>query len=175
MQGYIKEIENVISVEECTQIIKSSENRGFSKATINNTMNTDIRKSSRVVIDDEDFSRIFYERLKHHIPHTFKGFNFAYINPFFRVLKYNIGDEFKPHTDGQFVDKNNNVSKLTLLLYLNEDYKGGYTSILTDNKWMSIVPKQGKVLLQEQSILHAVFPIEEGIKYVIRTDLMYKV
>jgi hypothetical protein len=35
--------------------------------------------------------------------------------------------------------------------------------------------KYGKVLLQEQSILHAVFPIEEGIKYVIRTDLMYKV
>jgi prolyl 4-hydroxylase len=166
---YLKELDNILSKDECNSLISLAESKGFEKAPFNNSLNSEIRKSSRVIITDIDLADKLYERIKEYIPS-------GTINPYFRFLKYTKGDEFKPHTDGQYYDKQSNtISKLTLLIYLNEDYKGGYTTLNKDNNWCSITPKAGKILLQDQRILHAVFPLEEGVKYVIRTDIMYKV
>ena len=173
--GYLKEIDNVFTVEECKTLINKAERLGFTKASFNDSINTDIRKSSRIIIPDSILANDLYDRINEYIPVSFKGYNFSHINPYFRFLKYTKGDEFKPHTDGEYRE-GNKVSKFTLLIYLNEEYKGGYTSIsLGENlkSWFSIVPKYGKVIIQEQSILHAVFPLQEGTKYVIRTDIMY--
>lgn len=166
---YLKELDNILSKDECNSLISLAESKGFEKAPFNNSINSEIRKSSRVIITDTDLACKIYERIRDYIPNGSD-------NPYFRFLKYTKGDEFKSHTDGQYYDKQSNtISKLTLLIYLNEDYKGGYTTLNKDNKWCSITPKTGKILLQDQRILHAVFPLEKGVKYVIRTDIMYKI
>jgi prolyl 4-hydroxylase len=170
--GYLKEIDNVFTVEECKNLINKAEQTGFTKALFNESINTEIRKSSRIIITDNKLANDLYERINDHIPVSFKGYNFSHINPYFRFLKYTKGDEFKPHTDGEYRE-GNKVSKFTILIYLNDEYKGGYTSIYSNENWFSIVPKYGKVIIQDQSILHAVFPLQEGTKYVIRTDIMY--
>jgi prolyl 4-hydroxylase len=164
---YLKELDNILSLEECNSLIFLAESKGFEKAPFNDSLNSEIRKSSRVIITDIDLADKLYERIKTYIPS-------GTINPYFRFLKYTKGDEFKPHTDGNYYDKKSNkISKLTLLIYLNQDYKGGYTTFNKDGNWFSITPKIGKVVLQDQRILHAVFPLEEGIKYVVRTDIMF--
>lgn len=41
--------------------------------------------------------------------------------------------------------------------------------------FIDIVPRQGRALIFEQrGIMHSGEPINEGIKYTIRTDLLYK-
>lgn len=170
---YLKEIDNILSAEECNSLISLAESRGFEKAPFNSSLNPEVRKSSRVIITEPELAHKLYERVKDYIPD-------GIINPYFRFLKYTKGDEFKPHTDGQYYDKyTDRISKQTLLIYLNEDYKGGcyttFRSIEEYNKWFSITPKIGKILIQDQTLIHAVFPLKEGVKYVIRTDIMYKI
>ena len=60
-----------------------------------------------------------------------------------------------------------------MLIYLNDDYEGGNTKFLFDNE-ISIIPKIGLICLMDQNILHEVPKLVSGIKYVIRTELMYK-
>ena len=59
-----------------------------------------------------------------------------------------------------------------MLIYLNDDYEGGNTKFLFDNE-ISIIPKIGLICLMDQNILHEVPNIINGVKYVIRTELMY--
>ena len=59
-----------------------------------------------------------------------------------------------------------------MLIYLNDDYEGGNTKFLFDNE-ISIIPKIGLICLMDQNILHEVPKLINGVKYVIRTELMY--
>ena len=61
-----------------------------------------------------------------------------------------------------------------MLIYLNDDYEGGNTKFLfDDSNEISIIPKIGLICLMDQNILHEVPNIINGVKYVIRTELMY--
>ena len=59
-----------------------------------------------------------------------------------------------------------------MLIYLNDDYEGGNTKFLFDNE-ISIIPTIGLICLMDQNILHEVPKLINGVKYVIRTELMY--
>jgi len=55
---------------------------------------------------------------------------------------------------------------------LNEDFEGGTTMLITNNQ--VITPKTGMLLLFDHKILHAGLPVTSGTKYVLRTDVMYR-
>ena len=100
---------------------------------------------------------------------------FSEINPRFRFLKYNNGDYFTKHADEHYKNDKNEISLITVLIYPNNDYEGGNTKFLFDDKnEISITPKIGLICLMDQNILHEVPNIINGVKYVIRTELMYK-
>ena len=55
--------------------------------------------------------------------------------------------------------------------------QGGETAFLSMNLKRSykVAPKVGRVLLfQHRSLLHSGEEVENGLKYTLRTDLMYK-
>lgn len=54
--------------------------------------------------------------------------------------------------------------------------KGGETTFLNNslNVRIPVVPKPGRVLIFEHQLLHEGSKLIDGIKYVIRTDIMYK-
>ena len=174
-------INNVFSDEECSNLIIYSENVGYVQASSyidkykKEHFFLEIRKSLRCVIDSIDFSKILYKRIAHIIPNKYNDMEFSEINPRFRFLKYNNGDFFAKHTDEHYKNDKNEISLITVLIYLNDDYEGGNTNFLFDDtNEISIMPKIGLICLMDQNILHEVPNITNGIKYVIRTELMYK-
>ena len=61
-------------------------------------------------------------------------------------------------------------SQFTLMVYLNDDLQGGETTFTR----LSIKPETGTALLFFHQIEHAGAPVTTGVKYVLRTDVMYR-
>ena len=92
-------------------------------------------------------------------------------------MKYHPGDFFRIHKDGSFVRENGERSLITMLFYLNEGYKGGKTTFYKPNQKdvnLKVIPKTGMILLHDHMVDHGVPELKTGVKYVIRTDVMYK-
>ena len=56
------------------------------------------------------------------------------------------------------------------MIYLNDNYQGGETSFND----VIIKPKQGMALIFQHDVEHAGNPVTQGAKYVLRTDIMYR-
>jgi prolyl 4-hydroxylase len=92
-------------------------------------------------------------------------------------LKYHPGDFFRIHKDGNYVRENGETSLITMLFYLNEGYKGGKTVFYKpsgNQVNLKVIPKTGMILLHDHMIDHCVPELKKGVKYVIQTDVMYK-
>jgi hypothetical protein len=169
---YVNIIEDVFTIEECQKLIEISEKKGYTYET----SFLDKRKSKRSIIDNDMFSERLFNIIYKYLPLTYNNKNIKYINPRFRFLKYDIGDYFTRHRDGNYVDAEGNQSLITILIYLNNDYEGGYTTFFSDpddyNGYI-IVPKPGMICLMDQEIGHEVNSLISGNKYVIRTEIMY--
>ncbi len=56
------------------------------------------------------------------------------------------------------------------MVYLNDDFTGGST----DFGWESVVPRQGMALVFPHRLRHQGSAVVNGVKYVLRTDVMYR-
>ena len=92
------------------------------------------------------------------------------LNERFRYYRYTRGQRFAWHHDGYFERSNGERSLLSFLIYLNEGYEGGATKF----EWTHVRGKTGMGLLFPHGLVHEGSPVlGEGVKYVIRTDVMY--
>jgi hypothetical protein len=114
-----------------------------------------------------------------------------------RFYKYKKNEEYPEHMDGSYsrtVTHNNDLKQsykqhsfLTLLIYLNDDFEGGETKFFPDKQHCrflrdienkqpvhTIEPKQGMALINIHNILHEGSKVQSGIKYVLRTDILYQ-
>lgn len=110
------------------------------------------------------------------------------LNERMRFLKYGKGQYFRPHFDGSFrVPGGDETSFYTLHLYLNgvgdesEEGKGklegGATTFHAEDERpdLDVDPKTGRVLIfQHQGLMHSGADVLAGVKYTLRTDLMYR-
>lgn len=183
LREYFQIVSGALSVKWCEEAIADAEKRGFVDASLYTDrngveyFNYERRKSKRCIIDVEPaVVEGIWERICDVVPATWAdGAAVVGINPRLRVLKYLPGGEFKIHADGQYRAPNGDESKLTILIYLNDNYTGAYTTlVLDDGRHVPIVPHTGDIAIQDQDILHYVPPLEDGVKYVIRTDIMYR-
>ena len=80
----------------------------------------------------------------------------ACLNKHIKLLRYKVGDNFNgKHGDDTHVeeiDRAVHKSLLILMIYLNDDYKGGDTTICRDHskrktEEVEIVPKTGKLVI----------------------------
>ncbi|MBH0056370.1 2OG-Fe(II) oxygenase [Pseudoalteromonas sp. SWXJZ94C] len=101
---------------------------------------------------------------------TFSDTKAIELSPHFRFYKYFRGHKFNMHKDGKQKIKENET-RLTLLIYLNDDYTGGDTLFRTDN--ISINPVTGTALCFEHHEWHKGSVVTSGVKYVLRTDIVY--
>lgn len=127
------------------------------------------------------------------------------INARFRFYRYHTGDFFKTHSDGAWpgsrVIKGELVadaypdrwSQMTFLIFLSEDFEGGSTQFIInknnpehpvlnmdDVKTVNIRTPIGGVLCFPHGMhplhrLHSSEKITAGIKYIIRSDVLYEV
>ena len=189
----------VLTESECQALIQRAEEKGFEQALVNvgggkQVKMDDVRNSGRCIIIDPSMAELVHQRimakLKDH-PHLLnylkdwelKGKLHAVgCNELFRLLQYEPGCYFKPHFDGCFVrrdeageDRRGELSQATILLYLNEGYKGGSTAFLNheETAGYDVVPQTGSVLLFEHHCYHEGALLRKGCKYVARTEVMY--
>ena len=181
MSKILQSIYNVFSEKECKDLINVVEKIGFTKASLFTDVDgkehyhTDVRNSMRKIIDDDGFAKLLEKRIYEHIPKTYNGLTYHSINRRFRFLKYEKGGFFARHKDNNYKTKDT-ISLITILIYLNEDYKGGYTTFFAnvdDKEGFTLEPKTGMISLMDQDIGHYVPELVEGVKYVIRTELQY--
>lgn len=181
--GFLHTLQNVLSPEECAAIIEIAEGIGFVPVSLYTDITgkehfSENRKSARCIVDSHEFVRRLWLRIQHVAPPTW-GVTAATcvgLNERLRILRYDPGDEFLPHSDGSYVSPSGAISKLTVLLYLNVGYEGGFTQFVdsTQSAWVPIQPSVGSVAIQDQALVHRVPPVLSGRKYAIRTEVMYQ-
>lgn len=179
LPGLVLKISDVFSADECSAVIQIAEKAGFVRASFFTDKDgvehySEIRKSERCILDSKPFAAEVFRRLLPHLPAEVNGCKVVGVNERLRILKYGPGDEFKLHSDGSYTSPiDGSYSVLTILLYLNEGYEGGFTTFLdTNSAYIELVPHVGMVTLQEQPLLHLVPPLKKGVKYVLRTEVM---
>lgn len=144
-------------------------------------MRTAIRNNERLQLHDEELAREIALALAGAAPSlspdAAPGRAYAGVGADFRVYKYVPGQFFKPHRDGDTVT-GDVVSLVTMLVYLN-DADGGATVLMPDGfgnsaSWITVQPRAGDVLLFSHAMWHEGRPVVAGEKYVLRTDLLFR-
>lgn len=174
---YIIQVDSAFNEAECRQLIKRIESLGPEVATINTfrgvEVDRDVRNNDRVMIDDVDLAETVMRRIGSRAPAFIHGHELVGANERFRCYRYQAGMRFKPHADGCFRRNDQERSFYSALVYLNEEFVGGATTFLTEPE-VAITPQTGKILLFQHPIIHEGSLVTEGVKYVARTDIMYR-
>ncbi|NQZ78838.1 MAG: 2OG-Fe(II) oxygenase, partial [Ekhidna sp.] len=134
-----------------------------------------------------------WERSKHLVTEEWNNQTAKGINARFRFYKYKEGDFFKPHTDGAWTGSrviNDKLvgdaypglySQYTYLILLSEDFEGGATQFMVnanDSNVVNVRTPVGGVLCFPHGrhplhCLHSSEEITKGVKYIIRTDILF--
>ena len=177
---YILKVPDLLSAAECQDLIDKIESLGPERATINTIGGTalrpDVRNNDRVIFDDPALAAMLFEQVQVKAPKTPKdihGLSLVGANERFRCYRYKPGMRFAPHKDGAFWRNDFELSFYSFLVYLNEGFDGGSTTFATSPE-ISIVPRLGMGLLFQHPIIHEGSVVTSGVKYVARTDLMYR-
>ena len=198
-------VKGVLTPAECAEWIDKSERRGYVAATINRDggqqKDTSIRNSGRNMHDSNADAGLVYERLKPHLPEFVRSRRCTGLNPRLRFLRYDSGEYFGPHFDGEYRHPNGQqTSLLTCMLYLNSgggiDYADGETRFLPTARerpseyfsrmakgtryapgqdcGLKVVPETGDCLIFSHETYHEGREVTRGRKYAVRTDVMYE-
>jgi predicted 2-oxoglutarate/Fe(II)-dependent dioxygenase YbiX len=159
--------------DECASYIHLAETLGFEEAPIETFLGPavakGVRNNSRVILDDPSLAQSFWERSEPYIPATLGGHRAVGVNERFRFYRYDSGQTFRWHRDGAFERPNGERSRITLIVYLNEDFEGGETRF--ENA--VVKPATGLALFFIHQLPHEGASVTRGRKYVLRTDVMY--
>ncbi len=169
-------VEGVLSAAECQALIHRIEAAGPEPAPISTRagarMDLEVRNNLRVMFDDAPFAALLFERARPHLPVTLEGMDLVGANERLRCYRYDPGHRFAPHTDGAFIRDARERSLLTFIVYLNEGFMGGATAF--PHLQRAVVPRTGLGLLFQHRLLHEGCPVESGVKYALRTDILYR-
>ena len=168
-------IANVYSAAECEAVVARTERIGFGAAPISTgagfVMRPDIRNNERVMFDDVELAGELFARIRDVLPRRLCGRRPVGVNERFRCYRYQPGQRFAPHYDGAFQRSPSERSELTFMIYLNDDFTGGQTAFHDFD--VEVPPVRGMALLFQHEVLHEGCAVRSGVKYVLRSDVMY--
>ena len=152
-------IENFLSEKECRNHIEFCDSQQFEKAHISNH-----RNNHRLIVDSDFKAMELWNRL-----YSVDSFNAVGLNSRFRYYRYQKDQLFNWHADGSYKNTDGEESRYTFIVYLNDNFKGGETKF--NNK--IVIPKTGMALIFCRRLLHMGAKVRKGVKYVLRSDLMF--
>lgn len=167
-------IEGFLSPDECAQYIADSEGLGYEEAAIRTDdgelLYKDARNNDRVIFERRELAAKLFERARPLLPAELKGLLLSGLNERFRYYRYETEQKFTWHQDGTVRLGTDQESLLTFMVYLNADFEGGST----DFGWERVQPAQGTALVFPHRLRHQGSVVTGGVKYVLRTDVMYR-
>ncbi|GAA4107507.1 2OG-Fe(II) oxygenase [Aquimarina addita] len=168
-------IENFLSKKECDDFIIKGEQVSFEEAKVSingkQVMLKGVRNNQRILVKDEVLAKSIWSKIEPFVETTFGQYEAIGVNEMFRIYKYNEGQRFKMHRDGSYERNEKECSFFSFLIYLNEDFEGGETHF---KEGVTVMPGCGDALLFHHPLRHEGKPIISGTKYVLRTDIMYR-
>ena len=220
--GRIHAVKDILSVNECKKLIMDAENAGFQPSPLSGgghgqTPRTGARTSQFHVKDDAALANMLWGRLKEYVPDNLRD-----IKPVPYMNTVTKGDEFKPigvnehmrfykYDPGQFILKHDDyrmsrfrydadkdeyyeqMSFLTVVIYLNEDFQNGKTLFWTKyaqvgttghcrfirdveftESDLGIVPETGKAVIHDHMVQHEGEAPTKSTKYILRTDILHE-
>lgn len=170
---------SVLSESECREHIARAERLGFGDAPVNlgggiERRIPDLRNNQRAMVDDWDLAHALYKRVRSALPKSIAGWELSGLNERFRYYRYGPGQYFRWHRDGPFERSDGERSLLSALFYLTDDFSGGATELDLVDEQLSVRPSRGTLLVFSHQLLHQGAPVASGIKYIARTDVMYR-
>ena len=169
-----------------------------------------LRSRACVFVADEASNAVVLARVAPFLPQTLEDCcdargkhrgagALAGLNRRWRFYKYDAGGTYRPHVDGAWPGSGlqgtperpeyvydafkDRLSKLTMLVYLNDDFEGGETAFFDarDDGKLAVVavkPRRGAVLFFPHgettgSLIHEGSQVAAGFKYVIRTEVLF--
>lgn len=174
---------NILTKAECKSLIAEIEEFGFEK--LNDTNSLEIRNNTRHCRMDEKLATTLFERIQAHIPKTIEQDKQTWqvlgLNEMLRFCKYEPGQFFKRHCDGQFERSETEKSFLTFMVYLNDvpEDCGGETRFYDFIKSKNVVTakfqcREGHAIIFNHDILHDGNQVKKGFKYMVRTEIVYR-
>lgn len=172
--GFVYVVRDVLSKAECQKWIDCADTSAkleyFSQR---GTRYLAARECFRMHREDSTTAQMLFERIVAACPLREKPVG---CNPNIRLYKYAVGHQF-----GKHIDESNRVgtgvTKYTVLFYLS-DCQGGETVFFYGNKQtFAFQPQAGAMLLHlhgDDCLLHQANAVSKGVKYVLRTDLVYE-
>ena len=173
-------LRNFLPEAECADFIARSEERGYEEAAISTASGQvvvkGVRNNDRILWDEPALALEWYSRCEPFLPSSFGRWQKHALNERFRFYRYKPGQTFKRHRDGSFRRHKGEESWMTLMVYLNEGYSGGSTRFwfAGDANETVIQPEAGTALIFMHERIHEGEIVTEGVKYVLRTDIMYR-
>ncbi|KAI9106082.1 hypothetical protein DFS34DRAFT_602171 [Phlyctochytrium arcticum] len=196
-------LQDVLSRTQCRQMMAAAESIGF---TPDEPIAGAASESDSVLahnffwLADSDLIKMIVSRCEPHLPAEMAGGKLAGLNPRWRMYRYVPGALYRPHCDGAWPEsaldpvtgqyvydyRKDRRSKLTFLVYLNEDFEGGSTTFFTPSATVGVMdaqpvsPRQGCVLCfphgdTKGTLLHEGSAVTRGAKYIIRADVLYTI
>jgi PKHD-type hydroxylase len=81
---------------------------------------------------------------------------------------YDVNGKYETHVD-TFHQRTNETRKLTVLVFLNDDFEGGKFYIANGHQRMYPEQSKGSVIIFPSFMPHGVEPITKGVRYSIVT------
>ncbi|CAE8650041.1 unnamed protein product, partial [Polarella glacialis] len=174
-------LENVISAEECSQLVAAAEAEGFAAAGLGRAgeqvASRELRDSARLISEDPLLAAALFQRIRLYLPVVWQGRRLLGLNEQLKFLRYHPGQKFVAHFDGEVCRPGTkNRTCLTAQLYLSADQvEGGSTRFVggLGESGLPCLPLQGRVLVFQHNILHEGEEVRQGVKYTLRTDVEY--
>ncbi|MCH2045898.1 MAG: 2OG-Fe(II) oxygenase [Saprospiraceae bacterium] len=184
-------LSHLLSPTECQSIIKKAHKLGFQEAGLASTqdtyrINNKTRNNKRLIIEDKQFAAVLWQRIAHLVDPKFDNRKVHGLNWRFRIYEYAQGQTFAPHVDTRMSLANPKqkdwLTLFSVMIYLNDNFTGGATTFFDRRKRRSkqltinrvIRPKTGMGLVFDHLLFHEGSVVDKGIKYAIRSDLIYE-
>ena len=187
-------LHGVMSPKECKRLINLAQNIGFTHAGLaigNDTyrVNLAARNNTRVVLDAPHMAKELWERVKSAVDAKHEGATLTGLNDRFRVYQYEQGQRFFPHVDVRTIVPRGETRQ-SFMIYLNDEFEGGSTRFFEmkektsrrgegrgrkfDNRVrFSVRAPTGSIVVFDHLLLHEGAEVTSGIKYAVRSDLIY--
>lgn len=157
----------------CQACIDATEASGYfpqAAETDNSQDNKESRTNYRVIFTSNELADAIWTMLSGFSLPVVQNFTPCGINESFRFYKYLPGQAFEKHIDRGLEKNEKEASFFSILIYLNTGFEGGQT--VFDNA--VIEPAVGKLVVFPHNLLHAGAMVQTGVKYILRTDIMYR-
>jgi prolyl 4-hydroxylase len=167
-------VEDFLTRQECLENLVLSEKIGYELAKVNTAggakVRTDIRNNNRAFHKSEELAQTLWEKLQPFMPAQLGNSHPIGLNELFRFYRYQRGHQFKGHFDESYIRNEREASYFTFMVYLNDNFQGGDTTF----RGLRIRPRQGMALIFLHSLYHEGSEVTQGVKYVLRSDVMYR-